>query len=78
MGDTLLPDDDDESDHRSFPFSSRSRFFNNSSGGVRDTILSLMTVLHIIRENFAAVPARKKYPPAFSIGAHPKGGLVLS
>ena len=78
MGDTLLSDDDDEPNHRFFPFSSQSQFLMNSSGVMRGNTLTLMIVLHGIWENFTVIPARKKYPPAFTFNAHPQGGLVLS
>jgi hypothetical protein len=77
MGDTLLPDDDDEPNHWLFPFSSRSQFFMNSPDVIRDITLSLKIVLHGILENFTVISPRKKYPAAFTIDEHPKGGRVL-
>jgi len=78
MGDTLLPDADDEMNHRLFPFSSPSQFFMNFSGIMREITFSPVIVLHIILENFAVIFPLKKYPAAFTIDAHPKCGLVLS
>jgi hypothetical protein len=78
MGDTLLPDADDEMNHRLFPFSSPSPFFMNFSGIMREITRSLMIVLHVILENFTGISPQKKYPAAFIVNAHPKCGLVLS
>jgi len=55
MGDTLLPDADDEMNHRLFPFSSPSQFFMNFSGIMREITLSPMIVLHGILENFTVI-----------------------
>jgi hypothetical protein len=78
MGDTLLPDADDEMNHRLFPFSSPSQFFMNFPGIMREITLSPMIVLHGILENFTVIFPLKKYPAAFTVNTHPTGGLVLS
>ena len=77
MGDTLLSNDD-ETNHRLFPFSSPSQFFMNLPDVMREITRALMIVLQGILENFTGIFPRKKYPAAFTVNAHPTGGLVLS
>jgi len=78
MGDTLLPDDDDDTNHRLFPFSSQSQFFMTSPDVIREIEHSIRIVLFDIRENFMGIFLRKKFPTASTFIAHPTGGLVIS
>jgi hypothetical protein len=67
MGDTLLSNDD-EKNHRLFPFSSPSQFFMNSPDVTRGMTLALMIVLVIIPENFTVIsPGKNTYLPSLSL-----------
>ena len=78
MGDTLLPDDDDDTNHRLFPFPSPSQFFMTSPGIIREIEHSIRIVLYDIQENFTGISLIKKFTPASTFIAHPTGGLVIS
>jgi len=67
MGDTLLSDDN-EKNHRLFPFSSPSQFFMNSPDVSRGITRALMIVLFIIPENFMVIsPGKNTYLPSLSM-----------